>query len=197
MTIDEKLIRSVLLPSAVSVSIAVVVSFVLLMLINSSFMRMPLTSGIPSVKPAGMHTTAGQTGTGPNYDAIGERNLFRAKLQIELPKPKTKEEIEEEVFVNTMRNYNLKGVWVGSNKKDNFAFIDKGPQKGVWIHRNGDRLEEGIILAEIRPNAVLMTKGNLGATLTLFARGFERTSVKKTDTKPRNTQGEMRATGDR
>lgn len=192
MTINEKLFKNIILPSALSVSIAVIVSCVLLMLINSSFMRMPLTSGIPSAKPAVTHTTSGQTGSEPNYDMIGKRNLFRAKLQIELPKPKTKEEIEEEIFVNTIRNYSLKGVWVGSNKRDNFAFIDKGPQKGVWIHRNGDRMEEGITLAEIRPNAILMTKGSLGATLTLFAKGFEKTQIKKTDTKPRNTQEEKR-----
>ncbi|NLW34673.1 type II secretion system protein N [Syntrophorhabdus aromaticivorans] len=197
MTIDEKLFKNIVFPSALSVFFTVIVSLVLLMLINSSFMRMPLTSGIPPAKPANTHRTAGQTGSEPNYDVIGERNLFRAKLQMELPKPKTKEEIEEEVFVNTIQNYSLKGVWVGTNKRDNFAFIDKGPEKGVWIHRNGDRLEGEIILADIRPNAVLMTRGGLGATLTLFTKGFVRTQVKKTDTKPGNTQGKVRATNNR
>ena len=33
-----------------------------------------------------------------DYKALMDRNLFRAKLQVEIPKPKTEKEIEEEAL---------------------------------------------------------------------------------------------------
>lgn len=187
---DISFLKSYVVPSVILFGVVLVLSIIMLMIINTSLMRIPIQnmSKFQKNAQAGAHDE-GVANPDNKYSAISDRNLFRTKLQIELPKPKTEKEIEEENFYNTLHVFGLKGVWIGDKKEDNFAFIDKGPQKGVWIHRNGEIMEGGLILTEIKPNSVLITKGEFGATLTLFTKGFERAEFKRTSEKHQKTSG--------
>lgn len=171
------ILRRYVVPSAISFAVAILLAIVILMFVNMAILRIPVQSNSQRQESV---TRPSDDGANPEskYSAIAERNLFRSKLQTELPRPKTDREIEEDNFVGTLSTFGLRGVWIGDRREDHFAFIDKGPQKGVWIHRNGEQMEGGFTLAEIRPNSVLITKGELGATLTIFTKGFERTDVK-------------------
>ena len=73
-----------------------------------------------------------------------DRNLFRAKLQVEVPKPKTEKEIEEESLAAAVKAMALKGVMMGRRKKDTYAVIDLGGQKGVWTYEAGDVVDKGL-----------------------------------------------------
>mgnify|MGYP005838481861 CR=1 FL=1 len=176
---DQTFVNHYVIPSAVSVAVGTVAAIALLMVINSSLLSLPSQGPghIRAPGPASSSETA--TDLASKYAVIADRNLFRSQLQVELPKPKTEKELEEEHFWNQVKSFSLKGVWIGADKKDHFAFIDKGPQKGVWIHRNGESMEGGVVLTEIRANSVLITKGDFGATLTLFTKGAERTDIRK------------------
>ena len=104
-----------------------------------------------------------------------ERNLFRAKLQVEIPKPKTEKEIEEEALTAAVKGMALKGVMMGTRKKDTYAVIDLGGQNGVWTYETGEVVEKGLALKEIRKDSVLLEKGDFGAILKLFSPVYQRT----------------------
>lgn len=78
---------------------AVFTSIALLIIVNAALMKIPVrfvdknayARTVPAVKDASENVSAG-------YGIITERNLFRAKLEVELPKPKTEQEIEEELL---------------------------------------------------------------------------------------------------
>ena len=108
------------------------------------------------------------------YKAVTERNLFRAKLQAEIPKPKSEKEIEEEMLVNILSPMTLKGVMTGQQNKDFFAVIDRGGQKGVWTYEVGETIERGLAVTQIKKDAVVIEKGDFAAILKLFAKSFER-----------------------
>ena len=108
------------------------------------------------------------------YKAITERNLFRARLQAEIPKPRSEKEIEEEQLVSILTPMTLKGVMTGHQNKDFFAVIDRGGQKGVWTYEIGETIERGLAISDIRKDAVIIEKGDFAAMLKLFARSFER-----------------------
>lgn len=171
--------KSYIIPSITALSVAIVLALIILIIINTALMRIPVQNINKSQKIIQMGVNKEEINPELRYSAISDRNLFRTKLQIELPKPKTGQEIEEENFINAVQGFSLKGVWIGDDKGDQFAFIDKGPQKGIWIHRNGEVMEGGLTLEEIKPNSVFITKGENAAKLTLFAKGFERAEIKR------------------
>ena len=181
-------LKGLALPFALSSSLALLASVILMMLINSAFLRMPLQSANRpyAVRP----DRAGAAGAEPDYRAIAERNLFRAKLKVELPRPKTEKELEEEALTNIMRSMVLKGVWIGQTKDDVYAVIDRGPQKGVWIFRVGDTAERGLILTEVNRNSVTFRKNDFTGSLKLFTRGFDKVPPPPGDTKPGNRDKE-------
>jgi type II secretory pathway component PulC len=158
-----------------STFLGVIAAIVVLMMINASFLRMP--DGVPQAAAAVPPRAAGETAapSGPDYGAITQRNLFRAKLQVEIPKPKTGAEIEEERLTAIVRTMALKGVVLGVTKRDNYAIIDRGGQKGVWVYEAGEFIEDGLALREIRKDSVRLEKGDFGAVLRLFSSAFERT----------------------
>jgi type II secretion system protein C len=119
------------------------------------------------------------------YKAVTERNLFRAKLQAEIPKPKSDKEIEEEMLVNVLRPMILKGVMTGQQNKDFFAVIDRGGQKGVWTYEVGETIERGLAVTQIRKDAVVIEKGDFAAILKLFAKSFERIPSARAATAPK------------
>ena len=116
----------------------------------------------------------------PDYKAITERNLFRAKLQVEIPKPKTEKELEEEALTAIVKTMALKGVMLSPRKRDNYAVIDLGGQKGVWVYEPGDVIERGLTVKEIRKDSVRIEKEEFGAVLKLFSSAYERTRTQQT-----------------
>lgn len=173
--LNETFLKSHVAPAAIAAVIGIVGAVLVLMVIDTTALKIPVGAIMHQGQIArGIRISDGKKQLNGEYAAIMERNLFRSKLHAELPRSKTQEEIDEEIFVETLKTFALKGVWVGKDRSDSFAFIDKGPQKGVWIHRNGEQMEGGLTLKEIKPNSVLITKGEKGALLTLFTKGFER-----------------------
>ncbi len=183
MILKVKALRQYGLPFAASTLCAVVIPAVLLMLVHSSFLAIPVQAGAAfnAVKPAPAKDA--QTNGTADFSIIAERNLFRAKLKVELPKPKTPKELEEEALTNIIRPMILKGVWLGQNNNDIFAVIDRGPQRGVWIYRVGDSADRGLVVSEIQQNSVILKKDDFVASLKLFAKGFQRVHPKSGETR--------------
>jgi type II secretory pathway component PulC len=186
---DRKIVKQYVVPFALATSLALLLAIIIIMLVNTSLSRMPLVGDTSPFPPSTGRANKETAKTAENSDVILKRNLFRAKLQAEVPKPRDEREIEEETIVNALRSLVLKGIWVGQGKGDSLAIIDKGAQKGVWIYKQGEQLEGGLVVSEIKPNSILLTKGDFGATLTLFTKGFQRTIVKKTDLLPNSNTG--------
>jgi hypothetical protein len=184
---DTTALNRYIIPSAIAFGAVLVSAIMILMLIDNALMKIPMHKINKSSTTSLTMPAEDDANHELKYNAIIDRNLFRSKLYVELPKPKTEQEIEEDNFANILNTFILKGVWIGDENRDHFAFIDKGPQKGVWIHRNGDQMDGGLTLAEIRPNSILVTKGELGAVLTLFIKGFEKTQIRKTTDKQRKS----------
>ncbi len=160
-----------LIPFAIATAAAIVAGTVLLILINAALLKVPIASPLKAThKTERPFLTADASG----YKAITERNLFRAKLQIELPKLKTEKEIEEETLTNIVRTMALKGVMTGVQKKDNYAVIDRGGTKGVGTYEIGDVIERGLAVTEIKKDGVLIQKSDFLVRLKLFSGGFER-----------------------
>ena len=86
MATDKK---QLLLPFGISTLSGVVVGIVTLFAINASFLR------VPDAPPPSEMRVGQISGTKPSpveerdYKFLMDRNLFRAKLQVEIPKPKT------------------------------------------------------------------------------------------------------------
>lgn len=167
---------------AISLAIALMVSFFLSLMISKYFetvlmrysLRSPATTALKS--PPVDNKTSDNTSAQSPEDIITKRNLFRAKLQIEIPKPKSEKEIEDELMLAAVQPLSLKGVWIGKSNDDMYAIIDKGSNKGVWSYGLGEIVERGLAVAEISPNSVTLKKNDYVFTLKLFAKGYERQS---------------------
>jgi type II secretory pathway component PulC len=166
--------KKIAVPFSISTLAGLVVATAILIIINASLLRIPDTPSTQSSPYA--QKSFDQTG-GPadtDYRAITERNLFRAKLQVEIPKPKSEKEIEEETLGALVKGMALKGVMLGVQKKDNYAVIDKGGQKGVWTYEIGDVVEKGLVLKEIHKDSIKLEKGDFAAVVKLFSPVYER-----------------------
>ena len=147
----------------------VVAGVIVLIAVNASFLKAP---GSPPARAVSAARSAGGqlvVLAEPDYKAITERNLFRAKLQVEIPKPKTEEELEEEALTAIVKTMALKGVMLSQKKRDNYAVIDLGGQKGVWVYEQGDVIERGLAVKEIRKDSVVIEKEDFGVVLKLFS----------------------------
>lgn len=138
--------------------------------VDSIISRYPLKEPVEVDVPA---SGSGPAVTTDYKHAILERNLFRTKLNIEVPKPRSKEDIEEEETEAIVREMVLKGVLVGKDL-ESYAVIDRGPRKGVWAYGLGESIEKGLVVQEIKATEVLLKKGDLAFTLRLFAKGYEK-----------------------
>lgn len=150
---------------------------IVLMAINASLLRIPQPHNRPGPQAKETGSTTDVAPAAPDYKPITERNLFRAKLEVEIPKPKSAKEIEEELLTGILRTMVLKGIMTGSQKKDDYAVIDRGGQKGVWTYEVGDVIESGLAVKEIRKDTVVLHKGDFGALLRLFAMNAERIPI--------------------
>jgi hypothetical protein len=102
----RKELGNYVLPFIASTLAAIVLTIIILMAVNTTLMRIP-----PKGKASTTVTYAKQAAPAEipkepekEYDVIKERNLFRAKLQIEIPKPRSENEIEEESLANTVKD---------------------------------------------------------------------------------------------
>ena len=165
--------RTKLITFGTSTLSGVVAAVVILIVVNASFLKAPGNPPPASASRAGEGQPAPIAE--PDYKSIAERNLFRAQLQIEIPKPKTEAELEEEALnaiVNTMA---LRGVVLSPRKHDNYAVIDRGGQKGVWVYEKGEVIERGLEVKDIRRDLVRVGKGDFEVVLRLFSAAVERT----------------------
>jgi type II secretion system protein C len=165
--------RKQLIFSAVSTLAGTLVGVIALIVLDASLLRIPVTfdgKGSAAARKPEAQPKAEST----DYKAITERNLFRAKLQTEIPKSKSEKEIEEETLVTIMKPMTLKGIMTGHQKKDFYAVIDRGGQKGVWTYELGETIERGLTVTDIKKDAVIIEKGDFAAILKLFAKSFER-----------------------
>jgi len=159
----------------------VVAAVIVLMAVSASFLKIPdnppvrTTSAPRAATPAQLAVIAE-----PDYKAITERNLFRAKLQVEIPRKKTDKELEEEALTAIVKTMALKGVVLSPRKQDNYAIIDLGRQKGVWVYEPGDVIERGLTVKEIRKDSVRIGKEEFGAVLKLFSSANELTRTQQT-----------------
>ncbi len=159
----------------VSTLVGVIAGAIVLMMINASFLKAPdgppqMAAAVAALRTAGTQAPP----SGPDYAAITQRNLFRAKLEAEIPKQKTAAEIEEEKLNGIVKTMALKGVMLGARNRDNYAIIDRGGPKGVWAYEMGEVIESGLALKEIRKDSVRLQKGDFDIVLRLFASAAER-----------------------
>jgi type II secretion system protein C len=169
--------KKYIIPFAVSTAVAVLTAVIILMVIDASLLRIPHMDSKSTQNPGGGPAASNASTAAPDYKAISERNLFRANLAVEIPKPKSEKEIEEELLTGILRTMTLKGVMIGEGKKDSYAVIDRGGQKGVWSYEIGEVVERGLAVKEIRKDAVVLQKDDFGALLRLFAINAERIPV--------------------
>ncbi|MGD0233853.1 MAG: type II secretion system protein N [Syntrophorhabdales bacterium] len=182
--------QRLLMFAGVSTLAGVFLGVIALIALDASLLSIPL--------PVGWKGGAGSQRTerefiadgSKDYKAVTERNLFRAKLQAEIPKPRSEKEIEEEMLVNILKPMTLKGVMTGQHNKDFFAVIDRGGQKGVWTYEVGETIERGLAVTDIRKDAVIIEKGDFAAILKLFARSFERIPSAHAATAPKEIKQE-------
>lgn len=162
--------------AVVSTLAGAVLGVIGLIIIDASLLTLPLPADFKSRTK--LQKTEGEVSTdsSKDYKAITERNLFRAKLQAEVPKPRSENEIEEETLVSILKPMMLKGVMTGQQKKDFYAVIDRGGQKGVWTYEVGEAIERGLTVTDIRKDAVIIEKGDFAVILRLFAKTFEKVS---------------------
>jgi type II secretory pathway component PulC len=159
--------------STITGSVAAIVA---LIAINASILRIPgtlLPSAVPGLQPGNLERPAERRAP-PDYKAITDRNLFRARLQAEIPKPRTEKELEEEGLTAIVKAMALKGVMVGARPRDTYAVIDRGGQKGVWTYEVGEVIERGLVLREIRKHSIKVEKGDFAAILKLFSPIYEK-----------------------
>jgi type II secretion system protein C len=169
--------KAYLISVAVSTVVAIVLSIVVLIFINTSLMKIPMQGGAKNAYAKVASLSDASENVRADYKAITERNLFRAKLQVEIPQPRSEREIEEENLSNVMKNLTLKGVWLGQKKDHDYAVIDKGQQKGVWTYEVGETVEGGLVVSDIQRSSVTLAKDDFVAIIKLFAKGFERIRV--------------------
>jgi type II secretory pathway component PulC len=166
--------KRLLMFAGVSTLTGAFLAIVALIVLDASLLSIPMPLGLKA--RTGSQKGEGETSAdaSKSYKAVTERNLFRARLEAEIPKPRSDKEIEEEMLVNILRPMTLKGVMTGQQKKDLYAVIDRGGQKGVWTYEVGEVIEQGLAVTDIRKDAVTIEKGDFAAILKLFAKSFER-----------------------
>jgi type II secretory pathway component PulC len=175
----------------VSTLLGAIIATVILMALNASLLRVP---DAPQSPPS----RAGQASPNPveqDYKAITERNLFRARLQAEIPKAKTEKEAEEEILTAAVKAMTLKGVMLTSENRDNYAVIDLGGQKGVWTYEVGEIVEKGLALKEIGKDSIRLEKGEFTASLRLFSPVAERMPGSRTANAVSGLQPQKKKTG--
>lgn len=182
-----------IIPFGISTLSGIILGVVTLLAVNASLLRVP-EAPVPS--PPGASQVAGVQPSAMgerDYKPLMERNLFRAKLQVEIPKPKTEKEIEEEMLTATVKAMALKGVMMG-DRKNTYVVIDLGGQKGVWSYEKGETVDKGLVVADIRRDSVKLEKGEFGAILKLFSPVYERTqgTVIATPVAQQHTGGRVR-----
>jgi len=182
--------KKYLLPFAISSAAAVLTAVVILIVINASLMKIPLQGAGKNIYEKNVAVQDPSANVKADYDAITSRNLFRAKLQTEIPVPKSEKQIEEEQLTEIMKTMILKGVWLGEKKSDLYAVIDRGGQKGVWTYELGEVVEKGLVVSDIQRNSVLIKKNDFGATLKLFAKGFERVNLPPSASDAKDVKGD-------
>jgi type II secretory pathway component PulC len=165
-----------LIPFGISTLSGAVVGVVILLAVNAALLRVPDAPQSAPSKPAQAPNSPTTGPVEPDYKALMERNLFRAKLQVEIPKPKSEKEIEEEALTATVKPMALKGVVLGLHKKDSYAVIDLGGQKGVWAYEEGEVVEKGLALKEIHKDSIKLEKGEFAVILKLFTPVYQRTA---------------------
>ena len=177
--------KRLLMFAGVSTLAGIFLGVVALILLDASLLTIPLP--VDRKGHAGsLKTEGGPVADGSkDYKAVTERNLFRAKLQAEIPTPRSASEIEEEMLVNILNPMTLKGVMAGHQKADSYAVIDRGGQKGVWTYEVGESIERGLTVTDIRKDAVVIAKGDFAAILKLFAKSFERIPSARAATVPK------------
>ncbi len=153
----------------VATIVGVVAGIVALTVVNASFLKAPGNPPARAISASKPATPQLASLAEPDYKAISDRNLFRAKLQVEIPVPKTEEELEEEALTAIAKTMALKGVMLSPRKRDNYAVIDLGGPKGVWVYEKGDVIERGLAVKEITKDSVTMEKGDFGVVLKLFS----------------------------
>lgn len=159
----------------------VVLAVIALIIINASLLRIPVRTESSPIRTAKTNSQEqAPVATEPDYKSILERNLFRAKLQAEIPKPKSEKEIEEEALTSMVKAMALRGVMTGKEKKDYYVVIDRGGQKGVWTYEVGEVVEKGLVVTEIKKDSVRLEKDDFSVVLKLFSSTFERTSGSRT-----------------
>lgn len=181
--------KQYIIPFAISTGVALLAALIILMAINASLLRIPQPEQKSRPRPGGTPAATEPSSTAPDYKAISERNLFRAKLEAEIPKPRSEKEIEEELLAGIIRTMALKGIMTGDRQKDYYAVIDRGGQKGVWIYETGEVVEKGLAVKEIRKDSVVLQKGDFKALLRLFALSAERIPSTSSDTPTTRTNG--------
>ncbi len=162
----------------ISTITGVVAAVIVLIAVNASFLKVPdnppaKAMSAPKAPAPGPLAALAE----PDYKAITERNLFRAKLQVEIPKPKSEKEIEEEALTAIVKTMALKGVMLSPRKRDNYAVIDLGGPKGVWVYEAGDVIERGLTVKEIRKDSVRIEKAEFAIVLKLFSSAYERSQA--------------------
>jgi type II secretory pathway component PulC len=157
-----------LIPFIVSTLAGIVIATAILLFFDASLLRYPINQ---IVAPLPIKDTEKSTANvvQNDYKAIAERNLFRARLQAEIPKPKSEREIEEDALSAILKTMLLKGVMLGARPKDSYAIIDRGGPKGVWTYEIGDVIEKGLTLKEIGKDSIKIEKGDFAAVLKLFS----------------------------
>ena len=140
--------KKYLLPFAISSAAAVLAAVIILIVINTSVMKIPLQVAGKNAYAKSVAVQDPSANVKAGYDAITNRNLFRAKLETEIPVPKSEKQIEEEQLTEIMKAMVLKGVWLGEKKSDLYAVIDRGGQKGVWTYELGEVVEKGLVVIQ-------------------------------------------------
>jgi hypothetical protein len=89
-----------ILAVAIATGAGILLGIITLLIINASLLRYPEPSAAAGDTSGPASAQAPATAEA-DYKAIADRNLFRAKLQVELPKPKPDKEIEEEMLAGS------------------------------------------------------------------------------------------------
>ena len=128
--------RRLLIGAGASTFAGVLLGVIALIALNASLLSIPLPVDWKG-RPGREDTGRARKGPGSKeYNAITERNLFRAKLQAEIPKPRSEKEIEEEMLVSILTPMTLKGVMTGHHNKDLFRRDRQGRPERCMDIRN-------------------------------------------------------------
>lgn len=184
-----------LVPFGVATLLGVIIAIVILIAINASLLRVPDVTQSPLSRADQATSERPPNPVEPDYKAITERNLFRAKLLAEIPKPEKEKETEEETLTAVVKAMTLKGVMLSAQNKDNYAVIDRGGQKGVWTYEIGEIIEKGLTLKEIGKDSIQLEKGEFTATLRLFSPVVERMPGPRTASAVNAPQPQKKKTG--